>query len=73
MIAIPIPGHEKSYDTVSLASSAAEGGTFAAISPSLEDALQEIESASDEPCRVLICGSLYLAGAALKADGSEPV
>ncbi len=73
VIAIPIPEHEKSYDTVSLASSAAEGGTFASISPSLEDALQEIESASDEPCRVLICGSLYLAGYALKADGSEPV
>jgi dihydrofolate synthase/folylpolyglutamate synthase len=73
VIAIPIPGHENSYDTVSLASSAAEGGTFASVSPSLEDALQEIEMAAGEPARVLVCGSLYLAGYSLKADGSEPV
>lgn len=73
VVAIPIPHHEKSYDTVSLAASAAEGGTFASVSPSLEDALQEVEMAAGEPARILICGSLYMAGHALKADGSVPV
>ncbi len=73
VVAIPIAGHEKSYDTVSLAASASEGGTFASVSPSLEDALQEVEMAAGEPARILICGSLYMAGHALKADGSEPI
>lgn len=72
VVAIPIPGHEKSLDTVSVAASAAEAGTFASVSPSLEDALQEIEMAAGEPARILICGSLYLAGYALKADGYMP-
>ncbi|MFK7791144.1 MAG: folylpolyglutamate synthase/dihydrofolate synthase family protein [Devosiaceae bacterium] len=72
VVAIPIPEHEKSYDTVSLAASAAEGGTFASVSPSLEDALQEVETAAGEPARILICGSLYMAGYALKADGAAP-
>lgn len=72
VVAIPIPGHEKSLDTVSVAASAAEAGTFASISPSLEDALQEIEMAAGEPARILICGSLYLAGYSLEADGYLP-
>lgn len=72
VIAIPIPGHENSYDTVSLASSAAEAGTFASVSPSFEDALQEIEMQAGEPARILICGSLYLAGHVLNADGAIP-
>lgn len=72
VVAIPIPGHENSLDTVSVAASAAEAGTFASVSPSLEDALQEIEMAAGEPARILICGSLYLAGYALKADGFLP-
>ncbi|MEM6712062.1 MAG: folylpolyglutamate synthase/dihydrofolate synthase family protein [Pseudomonadota bacterium] len=72
VVAIPIPGHEKSYDTVGLAASASEGGTFASVSPNLEQALQEIEMGAGEPARILICGSLYLAGYALEADGYEP-
>lgn len=72
VVAIPIPGHEKGLDTVSIAASAAEAGTFASVSPSLEDALQEIEMAVGEPARILICGSLYLAGYALEADGYQP-
>ena len=70
--AVPVPGHDKSLDTVSIAASASEMGTFGSISPSLEEALSEIEKASGEPARILICGSLYLAGHALDADGFEP-
>lgn len=72
VVAVPIPDHDNSLDTVSVAASAAEAGTFASVSPSLEDALQEIEMAAGEPARILICGSLYLAGYALEADGYVP-
>ena len=72
VVAIPIPEQEKSYDTVSLASSAAEAGTFASVAPDLETAVREIEAMAGEPARILICGSLYLAGHVLKLDGSEP-
>lgn len=72
VIAIPIPGHDKGQDTVSIAASAAEAGTFGSVSPSLEDAVKEIGLAAGEPARILICGSLYLAGYALEADGYMP-
>jgi dihydrofolate synthase/folylpolyglutamate synthase len=38
--------------------------------PDLAGAFEQI--ATLPPGRVLICGSLYLAGEALRADGSEP-
>jgi dihydrofolate synthase/folylpolyglutamate synthase len=48
---------------------AASGG-LAVPGPDLAGALAQI--ASRPPGRVLICGSLYLAGEALRADGCEP-
>lgn len=72
VVAVPVPGHDKSLDTVSIASSAAEVGTFGSVSASLEEALSEIEKSAGEPARILICGSLYLAGYSLDADGFEP-
>ncbi len=49
---------------------AASGGV-AMTGPDLAGAFLQI--AKRPPGRVLICGSLYLAGEALRADGSEPV
>ena len=72
VVAVPIPGHDKSLDTVSVAASASEAGTFASVSPGLEEALAEIEKTAGEPARILICGSLYLAGHALELDGFTP-
>ena len=50
---------------------AASGGA-AQIGPTVRDALARI-IATQPPGRVLICGSLYLAGEVLKADGWVPV
>ena len=47
---------------------AASGG-MARRGPTVVDALRSL---GDTPGRVLICGSLYLAGEVLKADGMEP-
>ena len=46
---------------------AASGG-IARVGPTVVDALRSID---DTPGRILICGSLYLAGEVLKADGVE--
>jgi dihydrofolate synthase/folylpolyglutamate synthase len=47
---------------------AASGGR-ARPGPHVADALRAIAEAGGPPARVLICGSLYLAGEVLKADG----
>ncbi|MEM6384232.1 MAG: folylpolyglutamate synthase/dihydrofolate synthase family protein [Pseudomonadota bacterium] len=73
VIAVPIPDHVKALDTVAVAASASETGTFASVASSVEQALAEIEESAQEPARILICGSLYLAGHALQADGFKPV
>lgn len=49
---------------------AASGGR-ARPGPRVADALRAIATEAGEPGRVLICGSLYLAGEVLKADGSS--
>lgn len=51
---------------------AASGGR-ARPGPRVADALRAIAAEGGEPGRVLICGSLYLAGEVLKADGSTVV
>lgn len=50
---------------------AASGGQ-ALPGPTVAEALLAIASASARPGRILICGSLYLAGEVLKADGWQP-
>ncbi|WP_376097886.1 bifunctional folylpolyglutamate synthase/dihydrofolate synthase [Roseomonas sp. CCTCC AB2023176] len=50
---------------------AASGGV-ARIGPRVADALRGITAGGGTPGRILICGSLYLAGEVLKADGSLP-
>ncbi|WP_426954738.1 bifunctional folylpolyglutamate synthase/dihydrofolate synthase [Muricoccus radiodurans] len=50
---------------------AASGGV-ARLGPRVADALAAIVAAGGAPGRVLVCGSLYLAGEVLKADGTIP-
>jgi dihydrofolate synthase/folylpolyglutamate synthase len=50
---------------------AASGG-LARPGPDVRAALQRIADQGGGPARVLICGSLYLAGEVLKADGTAP-
>jgi len=62
---VPIPGEPNAFDAGPLAEVAQAAGLDAVPAGSVQEAL--LRSASgEEPARVLICGSLYLAGHVLK-------
>lgn len=72
---VPIGGTDAAIDPVVLAHAAFDAGLTAEPSSSIEEALQEIHGRLmlDAPApRVLIGGSLYLAGNALSANGTLP-
>jgi len=75
-IAVPVPGHDAAT-TVDLAAAAIHAGAkIAHTAPSVEEAMREIAN-RDRPGEpfsgtVLICGSLYLAGEVLRANGQRP-
>jgi len=60
---VPIPGApEAAYDAADLAATAAALGFNAEAAPDVETAIKRVQVLADEPVRILICGSLYLAG-----------
>jgi dihydrofolate synthase/folylpolyglutamate synthase len=67
VLTLPIPGHD-SRDPADLAVMAQAMGFSTSPQPDLPAALAAIR----EPARVLVFGSLYLAGVALSANGSLP-
>ncbi|MGE7370497.1 bifunctional folylpolyglutamate synthase/dihydrofolate synthase [Neorhizobium sp. NPDC001467] len=72
---VPIKGSEAMIDPVILAHSAFDAGLVAEPSLSVADALKEIserQMPEDPPPRILICGSLYLAGTVLADNGTPP-
>ena len=66
---VPVPDEPASRDPVEAAALAAELGWRARPARDLENALRAIVAAAPEPSRVLICGSLYLAGHVLRSNG----
>jgi len=63
VITVPIPGaHEQPFEPVRLAAEAENVGLLAEPASGIEAAIQRIEASHLGPKRVLICGSLYLAG-----------
>jgi dihydrofolate synthase/folylpolyglutamate synthase len=73
MIAVPVPGAEKSVTAEALADTARGIGLSATSRDNLEEALEAVRKLDlDPPPRVLITGSLYLAGEALKQNGTLP-
>jgi len=73
LVAVPIPEPAiTSYAPAALVQAGEEIGVAGACAASLEDALDAIEALDPNPKRVLICGSLYLAGAALRLQKSKP-
>jgi dihydrofolate synthase/folylpolyglutamate synthase len=73
VVTVPIPEQEKALPPSALAESARAIGIPAQESPDLETALAEIGHFNlDQPPRILITGSLYLAGAALAANDTPP-
>ncbi|MDP6351203.1 MAG: folylpolyglutamate synthase/dihydrofolate synthase family protein [Alphaproteobacteria bacterium] len=65
-----VPGEANALPAGDLAQAAGALGLEATVADGLEDALRAI-AAQPGPAQVLICGSLYLAGAALRANGTD--
>ena len=68
--AVPIP-NEACLDAATLAAAAEEVDIEATASGDIASALAAIVAGADAPGRILICGSLYLAGAALGQNGAD--
>ena len=73
IIAVPIPGHENAHTPSALADAGRRLGMRIETAPSVEQALRTIARLSYEaPPRILITGSLYLAGDVLRENGTFP-
>jgi len=73
IIAVPIPGNDKSMPPDRLADATRALGMRVEIAGSVEAALRALAGLAYEvPPRILITGSLYLAGHVLAANGTPP-
>ena len=68
IFAIPIPGEDGSYSAEESARLSQEGGIMVSPAESLEHALSLIAAQGGPAGRILICGSLYLAGSVLSRE-----
>lgn len=74
VIAVPVPDSEAGMPPEDLAAAAAHLGFSASVARDVEGALDGLTAYPlSPPPRVLICGSLYLAGAVLARNGTPPV
>ena len=67
--AVTIPGEENPLPAPAIVAAAQSVGISAAASESIETALRAVVAAEKMPARVLICGSLHLAGVVLAENG----
>ncbi len=73
LIAVPIPNQVAARPPEEVAEIAERAGLSARIAPSVEAALETVSDISFERApRILICGSLYLAGQVLASNGTPP-
>jgi dihydrofolate synthase/folylpolyglutamate synthase len=73
IIAVPIPDSENAYTPSALADAGRHLGMRIETAPGVADALRSIAKlAYETPPRILISGSLYLAGAVLRENGTFP-
>jgi dihydrofolate synthase / folylpolyglutamate synthase len=73
IVTVPIPRQENAVPPSALAEAARAVGIPAEVSADLESAMAAIGSFSlDQRPRILVTGSLYLAGAVLDANGTPP-
>ncbi len=68
---VPVPGTDNGYSPKELAAIAQDTGLDAHASQDVEHALRLSRLRAAEPSRVLICGSLYLAGEVLALHGAS--
>jgi len=67
---VAIPGEENTHDPAAVAQAARAAGLDAQAASNVTDAIRGIKD-SGPPARVLICGSLYLAGSVLAMAGVD--
>jgi dihydrofolate synthase/folylpolyglutamate synthase len=73
LIAVPVPGQVAGRPAMEVASIAARAGLVASTAAGVESAIASLrDTVWEKPPRVLICGSLYLAGAVLASNGTPP-
>ncbi|WP_375410739.1 bifunctional folylpolyglutamate synthase/dihydrofolate synthase [uncultured Methylobacterium sp.] len=73
LVAVPISGQMAARPAEEIARIAADVGLSAQVASGVEAALEGLaNTAFEQPPRILICGSLYLAGAVLMANGTPP-
>jgi dihydrofolate synthase/folylpolyglutamate synthase len=73
LVAVPIPGQLAARPADEVARIAESVGIDTRVARGTEAALMSLSDiAFEQPPRVLICGSLYLAGAVLEANGTLP-
>ena len=73
LIAVPMTGQMAARPAEEVAGIAERAGLSSRTAPSVEAALATVRDiAFERPPRILICGSLYLAGHVLAADGTPP-
>lgn len=73
MITVPVPGADKGLSAADVAEAAKSVGLPALARGSIEEALETVRKLDfDAPPRILITGSLYLAGEVLRENGTEP-
>ena len=73
LIAVPVPGAEKGLAAETVAEAARALDIPAASRGNLDDALDAVRKLDlDPPPRILITGSLYLAGEVLRENGTPP-
>jgi dihydrofolate synthase / folylpolyglutamate synthase len=65
---VPVPDEPASRDPIEAAAEAARLGIAATPAPDVASALGAIAAAEPDPARVLVCGSLYLAGHVLREN-----
>ena len=70
--AVRIPGEAASLSAEAAAGHAAEAGIDAAPAESVRAAVQHLAHKGGKPRRILICGSLYLAGEVLALNDESP-
>jgi dihydrofolate synthase/folylpolyglutamate synthase len=71
VITLAIPGEENAIPGSELAGIAAAAGFDAIATAGIEDALVKARGTSQNPMRVVICGSLYLAGHVLALETGD--
>jgi dihydrofolate synthase/folylpolyglutamate synthase len=74
VVTVPVPGSpESARAPEDLAAAAASLGFNAGPADGVEEAIRLLQEAEEEPLRILICGSLYLAGHVLALqEGVQP-